>query len=585
MTSLPSAMDTDELYPIAILIDELKNEDVQLRLNSIKRLSQIASALGPDRTRTELIPFLTESCTDDEDEVLLALSEELGELVNYIGGTERVACLIPPLETLCNVEDSNVRDKAVASLNKIAKQLKPEQVEAAFFPLLKRLSAGTYFTSRSSACALYATVYTNGSTDAKNFCLDTYKKLCKDDTPMVRRSAASHMGELVAVVDKESLKTKMVPMFQALKDDDQDSVRLITIENCVAFAKALPKEAVQHVLPTIKACAKDESWRVRYMVADHFKSLCEVLGPEITKTELLAAFVNLTKDGEAEVRTAASFKIADVCSLLSKDQINNDVLPCVQKLVTDKSEHVRAALASVIMNLAPALGKDDTIKFLLPMFLQLLKDEFPDVRLNIISRLDAVNKVIGIELLSQSLLPAIVELAEDSQWRVRLAIIEYIPLLAKQLGVKFFDEKLSDLCMTWLADSVYSIREAATNNLKKLTEIFGPEWSKSNLLPRVLAMHTNTNYLYRMTTLFAISTLSAVMKPEVISENMLGVTINLAKDRVPNIRFNVAKTLQVIIPRVDPQIVQEHIKPCLLALQDDDDPDVKFFATQSLSHC
>lgn len=165
-------LDTDELYPIAILIDELKNEDVQLRLNSIKRLSQIASALGPDRTRTELIPFLTESCTDDEDEVLLALSEELGELVNYIGGAERIACLIPPLETLCNVEDANVRDKAVASLNTIAKQLKPEQVEATFFPLLKRLSAGTYFTSRSSACALFATVYTSGSVDTKNFCLE-----------------------------------------------------------------------------------------------------------------------------------------------------------------------------------------------------------------------------------------------------------------------------------------------------------------------------------------------------------------------------------------------------------------------------
>lgn len=48
----------NSLYPIAILIDELKNEDVQLRLNSIKRLSQIANALGPDRTRSELIPFI-----------------------------------------------------------------------------------------------------------------------------------------------------------------------------------------------------------------------------------------------------------------------------------------------------------------------------------------------------------------------------------------------------------------------------------------------------------------------------------------------------------------------------------------------
>lgn len=49
----------------------------QLRLNSIKKLSTIALALGEERTRTELIPFLTETIYD-EDEVLLALAEQLG---------------------------------------------------------------------------------------------------------------------------------------------------------------------------------------------------------------------------------------------------------------------------------------------------------------------------------------------------------------------------------------------------------------------------------------------------------------------------------------------------------------------------
>ncbi len=34
---------------------------VQLRLNSIKRVSTIALALGEQRTRTELIPYLTTS--------------------------------------------------------------------------------------------------------------------------------------------------------------------------------------------------------------------------------------------------------------------------------------------------------------------------------------------------------------------------------------------------------------------------------------------------------------------------------------------------------------------------------------------
>ena len=39
--------------------NDIYNDDLQLRLNSIKKLSTIALALGVERTRTELIPFLT----------------------------------------------------------------------------------------------------------------------------------------------------------------------------------------------------------------------------------------------------------------------------------------------------------------------------------------------------------------------------------------------------------------------------------------------------------------------------------------------------------------------------------------------
>lgn len=50
---------SDPNYPISILIEELRHEDSQLRLNSINRLNHIAQALGAERTRNELIPFLT----------------------------------------------------------------------------------------------------------------------------------------------------------------------------------------------------------------------------------------------------------------------------------------------------------------------------------------------------------------------------------------------------------------------------------------------------------------------------------------------------------------------------------------------
>ena len=96
---------------LSILIDELKSEDVSLRLNAIRRLSTIALALGPQRTRDDLIPFLQDSL-DDEDEVLLALADELGKgFDEYLGGPQYAHLLLGPLENLAAVEETLVRDK------------------------------------------------------------------------------------------------------------------------------------------------------------------------------------------------------------------------------------------------------------------------------------------------------------------------------------------------------------------------------------------------------------------------------------------------------------------------------------------
>lgn len=101
-----------QIGPIALLMDELRSEDVQLRLNAIHRVSTIALALGPDRARDELIPFLQDS-VDDEDEVLLALADELGKnFEEYVGGPEYAHVLLGPLENLSAVEETLVRDKA-----------------------------------------------------------------------------------------------------------------------------------------------------------------------------------------------------------------------------------------------------------------------------------------------------------------------------------------------------------------------------------------------------------------------------------------------------------------------------------------
>jgi serine/threonine-protein phosphatase 2A regulatory subunit A len=76
------------------------------------------------------------------------------------------------------------------------------------------------------------------------------------------------------------VKDELLPVFEKLAVDEQDSVRLLSIESCVAIATVLSiEENNSLLLPIIRNCTVDKSWRVRYMVASHF---VEVIPPPKT---------------------------------------------------------------------------------------------------------------------------------------------------------------------------------------------------------------------------------------------------------------------------------------------------------------
>jgi serine/threonine-protein phosphatase 2A regulatory subunit A len=55
---------------------------------------------------------------EDEDEVLTALSEELGKFVEYVGGPEHAHVLLSPLENLAAIEEPLVREKVCNVLSR-----------------------------------------------------------------------------------------------------------------------------------------------------------------------------------------------------------------------------------------------------------------------------------------------------------------------------------------------------------------------------------------------------------------------------------------------------------------------------------
>jgi len=98
------------LYPIAVLIDELRCEDQKKRLNSIASFHTICIALGPTRCKEELLPFILELLEDDE-EILSKLAEVLGSCLEYVGGPSQADHLFRVLERLSGIEEVSVREK------------------------------------------------------------------------------------------------------------------------------------------------------------------------------------------------------------------------------------------------------------------------------------------------------------------------------------------------------------------------------------------------------------------------------------------------------------------------------------------
>lgn len=53
---------------------------------------------------------------------------------------------------------------------------------------------------------------------------------------------------------------------------------------------------------------------------------------------MVAAFVRLLKDNEAEVRVAAAAKLSAFCKILEGEDVISALLPCVKELSTDGSQ-------------------------------------------------------------------------------------------------------------------------------------------------------------------------------------------------------------------------------------------------------
>ena len=72
-------------------------------------------------------------------------------------------------------------------------------------------------------------------------------------------------------ISKEHIISDIIPTFIKLSQDEQDSVRVLTVEDLISIAETLSLDEIKtYLLTPLRSMVSDKSWRVRYMIAENF---------------------------------------------------------------------------------------------------------------------------------------------------------------------------------------------------------------------------------------------------------------------------------------------------------------------------
>eukprot|EP00758_Cryptobia_borreli_P001160 Tbor_TRINITY_DN1991_c0_g1::TRINITY_DN1991_c0_g1_i1::g.3488::m.3488/K03456/PPP2R1; serine/threonine-protein phosphatase 2A regulatory subunit A len=557
---------SDHFSTVNTMIEALRSDDPEQRLESVRGIHLIASALGQERTREELIPFLTDYL-DENDDVLREFAKGLATMLPRVGGMAHVKCITNPLVLLCGLEDVTVRDEAISSLKVIGESVfspeegpnSPQQQD--FFQTVDSMAASESPLTRCSAAFLLAVPYKKVTLNVKAQLRQTFQKLCSDEEIMVRRGAVVALGESFAPALGSSC-SDMLPVFSTLCRDGSDGIRMQCAKCAPVLMQYMVDTSRSQVVQLIKTLSTDSSWRVRYMVADilHNISTC-FPQQELTKVAF-AVFKSLCQDTEPEIRAAAVFNMNSMLGLLAEgrkgvEKDKKELLLAGSKLVSDLDPHVRMSLASSILKCQMYVEKSLWNSTIVSTCLKLLQDSEPDVRLALVSGFSSLGSSSEGREIAPKLISVIVDLSKDPKWRIRETVVRQLPSLIINLGKSA--EDILDVCVAALDDRVATIREVACEACAQLVKEAGVTWTKTNFFPKITILaqkQPNTeskeydettpvpnNYLRRVTFIHLMLALLTVLDATTIGSSFSSILAELATDDVPNVRINCARML------------------------------------------
>ena len=531
----------------------------------------------PDKIISEFIPYIQKIISTEEDEVLLAISEELPRFKSYLDGKQMTAVL-PLFVSLLGCEETVVRESTVEGLRKLVPSFSEEQVQKDLIPMVVNISNTEAFQLKVSACYLIRICYPKAGKEKEKL-VNLYFKLCDDDTPIIKRTAAKEFGPLCLIIEKDTVKSEMLNCYKKFMNES-DTVRVTILPSIVQLSKIFqePELQKQHI-QNINSASIDKSWRVRNELANLYPQFIDYFqnNPNL---DLVQPICTLMKDSETEVKASALKALNQVISKLPSDKVTSQIVPTLRGLNNESNKDTKSNIGLLFGPISRIIGYTGFNANLGTMMDTLMKDENAEVRLGVAKSMYDIFVSSDGSLLS-SVNSFLGTMQKDVQYRIRECVYDTLAKLGIKYGLEVFKNNIEGLYFNYLTDNVASVREIGIKSLSSLIKQFGPNWVTSSLIPK-LQSHLSgqkISYLNRMCMIHSVCVCAEFLDAKQNTEFIVPILSKGLKDKIPNVRFYTIKLIEKIYKNLDSSS-RSKLEGSIKALNADEDPDVKYFASK-----
>lgn len=556
------------MEPLQLFLEQLDTDSAETRVDAMRRCFVVANAIGRDATLHKLIPFLNDHIraradlsaeisdaaavptgTEEDDEILLILAEQLGQMVvcGLIPG-HRALSVLPILEQLAGVEETVVRDKAVESLNGIMpllfvekKSVEGKEEEEArlhcvrsapglLLAMIKRMASADWFTSKISACSVLPCVYQFFN--------------CLEPTTVVKLPTSAMGFEDGAGVTAEETKAELRTMYRTLSEDDTPMVRRGAGKNLARYAEAVANLPYGKKGSTSGPVAHElfiPHGRDEGIIK---KTVTQGLKKKVFD-EVVTIYQALSTDEQDSVRLLAVSSSGSVgCALgMDADMCREVVLPVIKAGAEDVSWRVRHSLAKEFAIVAQSQGFHESARraefnAVFESFALLLQDFEAQVRASAVENIARMAQLGGVDIFKVHIAPLLPRLADDPVMEVRSKLAQTImdccdysicTTLPDEVILQDFEP-----CLECLLNDEFA--EVQLHILPKLSRVTHLLNQMDVVVQSIVAMSEAQNWRVRQAVGFLLPHLAEARGVGFFEVELLRVWMVLLMDQVADVR-------------------------------------------------